>query len=121
MLRMEGNLKKLGNFMANNAVKYKRRPRYTVVLHDVREKMGISLNTYVIVDSVHKLSTSNPKFPYCVMSKKELSDFLCLSESTGYRSLNEAAEQNLLERSEYGLRATEQWLRMVETYDIRKH
>ena len=63
MLRMEGNLKKLGNFMANNAVKYKRRPRYTVVLHDVREKMGISLNTYVIVDSVHKLSTSNPKFP----------------------------------------------------------
>jgi hypothetical protein len=35
---MEGNLKKLGNLMANTAVKYKRRPRYTVVLHDVREK-----------------------------------------------------------------------------------
>ena len=118
---MEGNLSKISDVLAKSAGKYKRRPRYTVVLHDVREKMGISLNTYVIVDSVHKLSTSNPKFPYCVMSKKELSDFLCLSESTVYRSLNEAEEKALLERSDYGLRATEQWLRMVETYDIRKH
>ena len=121
MLPMEGNLRKLGDVLASSAGKYKRRPRYTVVLHDVREKMGISLNTYVIVDSVHKLSTSNPKFPYCRMSKKDLSDFLCLSESTVYRSLNEAEEKDLLERSEFGLRATEQWLRMVETYDIRKH
>lgn len=121
MQPMEGKLSKIGDVLSNSARKYKRRPRYTVVLHDVREKMGISLNTYVIVDSVHKLSTSNPKFPYCVMSKKELSDFLCLSESTVYRSLNEAEEKALLERSDYGLRATEQWLRMVETYDIRKH
>ena len=82
---MEGNLKKFGDVLACNAGKYKRRPRYTVVLHDVREKMGISLNTYVIVDSVHKLSTSNPKFPYCVMSKKELSDFLCLSGRRCFR------------------------------------
>lgn len=107
--------------LTDNAGKYKRRPRYTVVLHDVREKMDISLNTYVIVDSVHKLSTSNPKFPYCITSKKELSDFLCLSERTVYRSLDEAEKKGLLERSEFGLRATENWLRMVETYDIRKH
>ena len=118
---MAGNLSNIGDVLAKSAGRYKRRPRYTVVLHNVREKMGISLNTYVIVDSVHKLSTSNPKFPYCVMSKKDLSDFLCLSESTVYRSLNEATEKDLLERSEYGLRATEQWFRMVETYDIRKH
>lgn len=107
--------------LAQNAGRYKRRPRYTVVLHDVREKMGISLNTFVIIDSVHKLSTSNPKFPYCVMSKKELSDFLCLSERTVYRSLNEAEEKGLLERSEFGLRASEIWLRTVETYSIQKH
>ena len=118
---MEGNLSKIGDLLAKNAGRYKRRPCYTVVLHDVREKLAISLNTFVIVDSVHKLSTSNPKFPYCIMSKKDLADFLCLSESTIYRSLNEADEKGLLERSDYGLRATEQWLRMVETYTIQKH
>ena len=55
------------------------------------------------------------------MSKKEQSQILRLSESTVYRSLTEAEEIGLLDRSEYGLRATEKWMGMVETYDIRKH
>ena len=37
---MEGNLSKISDVLAKSAGKYKRRPRYTVVLHDVREKMG---------------------------------------------------------------------------------
>ena len=50
--------------------KFKKRPRYSVVLHDVREKLGLSLNTYVVIDSIHKLSTSDHKFPFCIMSMK---------------------------------------------------
>jgi len=104
-----------------NKAKFKRRPRYTVVLHDVREKLGLSLNTYVVIDSIHKLSTSDPKFPYCIMSKPNMAEFLQLAERTIYRSLNEAQEQGLIERSDHGLRATDKWIRMVETYDIRAH
>lgn len=65
-----------------NKAKFKRRPRYTVVLHDVREKLGLSLNTYVVIDSIHKLSTSDPKFPYCIMSKPNMAEFLQLAERT---------------------------------------
>ena len=49
---MAGNLSNIGDVLAKSAGRYKRRPRYTVVLHNVREKMGISLNTYVIVVTV---------------------------------------------------------------------
>lgn len=34
--------------------RFKKRPRYTMVLHDVRQKLGISVNTYIVVDSIHK-------------------------------------------------------------------
>ena len=65
--------------------RFKRRPRYTVVLHDVREKLGLSLNTYVVIDSIHKLSTSDPKYPYCIMSKPNMAEFLQLGAGTGVR------------------------------------
>ncbi len=58
-----GGFDRIGEVFQNAGVTYKKRPRYTVVLHDVREKLNISLNTYVIIDSIHKLSTSDPKFP----------------------------------------------------------
>lgn len=112
---------RVSHLFEDTGTKYKKRPRYTVVLHDIREKMDISLNTYVIIDSIHKLSTSNPRFPYCIMSKKDLADFLCLSESTVYRSLTEAADAELVDRSPHGLRATEKWIRAVEIYSINKH
>ena len=99
--------------------RFKRRPRYTVVLHDVREKLGLSLNTYVVIDSIHKLSTGNPDYPYCIMSKPDMAKFLQLGERTVYRSLTEAEELGLIERQEHGLRTTEKWIRMVEMYDIR--
>ena len=113
---MEG-FKRAGGLV--NKSRFKRRPRYTVVLHDVREKLGLSLNTYVVIDSIHKLSTSDSKFPYCVMSKPNMAEFLQLGERTVFRSLKEAEERGLIERCEHGLRATEQWIRMVEMYDIR--
>lgn len=112
-----GDFKGVGNLV--DKTRFKRRPRYTVVLHNVREKLGLSLNTYVVIDSIHKLSSSDPKFPYCVMSKPDLAGFLQLSERTVYRSLNEAEELGLIERNNYGLRATDQWIKTVEIYSIR--
>ena len=98
--------------------RFKKRPRYSLVLHDVREKLGISLNTYVVVDSIHKLSSSDSRFPYCVMSKEDIAAFLKISRRTVFRSINEAEELGLIERNEHGLRATDQWIKAVEIYSI---
>jgi len=108
--------KKLGGFV--DTTRYKKRPRYSMVLHDVREKLGLSLNTYVVIDSIHKLSSSDQRFPYCVMSKEDLSKFLMISRRTIFRSIDEAERMELIERTEYGLRATEKWIRSVEIYSI---
>lgn len=100
--------------------KFTRRPRYTVVLHQVRDKFDLSLNTYVVVDSIHKLSSSNPNYPYCRMSKEDLAEFLKLGRATVYRSLQEAEKLNLIVRSDEGVRATEKWINAVEIYSIKK-
>lgn len=90
-----------------------------MVFHDVRDKLGLSLNTYVVVDSIHKLSSSNRKYQFCIMSKADLAKFLKLSERTVFRSLNEAEEAGLIERVEHGLRTTDKWINTVEIYDIQ--
>jgi DNA-binding MarR family transcriptional regulator len=106
----------VGSYLDNK--RFKKRPRYSLVLHDVREKLGLSLNTYVVIDSIHKLSTSDSRFPYCVMSKDDLADFLTISRRTVFRSIAEAEERGLIERCEHGLRATDLWIRSVEIYSI---
>ncbi len=113
---MEG-FKPAGNLFDKK--KFRKRPKYTLVLHNVREKLEISANTYMVVDSIHKLSSSDPAYPFCVMSKPDMAKFLCLAERTVYRSLNEAEEKELIERYQHGLRATEKWIKAVEIYDVR--
>ena len=111
-----GGAKPIGSMI--DQTRFKKRPRYTVVLHEVREKLGISFNTYAVVDSIHKLSSSDYRFPYCVMSKEDMAEFLCLSRRTIFRSIDEAQEMGLIERTEHGLRATDKWIRSVEIYSI---
>ena len=111
-----GEFRSLGGFVDKS--RFKKRPRYSLVLHDVRDKLDISLNTYVVIDSIHKLSSSDARFPYCVMSKNDIADFLKISRRTVFRSIDEAEERELIERSEHGLRATEKWVKAVEIYSI---
>ena len=102
--------------------RYKRRPRYTVVLYDVREKMKLSTNTYAVIDSIHKLSSSNPRYPYSTMSKADLASFLDLSRATIFRAIDERLKKRLIERSpdqSHHLRATGKWIHTVETFEIR--
>ena len=111
--------KHFGDFV--DKTKYTMRPRYSVVFHNVRQKLGLSLNTYVVIDSVHKLSSSDPQYPYCIMSKDDLAEFLQLGRATVFRSLKEAEDAGLIKRSERGLQATEKWISAVELYNIKKH
>ena len=53
------------------------------------------------------------------MSKADLALFLKLGERTVYRSLNEAEQAGLIERTDHGLRTTEKWINTVEIYDIK--
>ena len=101
--------------------KFKKRPKYTLVLHEVREQLGISANTYMVIDSIHKLSSSDPKYPWCVMPKDDMATFLQIGRRTVFRSIDEAEELGLIERGDYGLRATEKWIRMVEIYSIKSN
>lgn len=110
-------MEQIGNLI--NKGKFKRRPRYTMILHDVREKLDISINTYIVIDSIHKLSSSNPQFPFCVMSKSEMGDFLGITGRTVFRCLKEAEDKNLIERHEGGLRASATWIKTVELFDIK--
>lgn len=118
-LRVYNNQRMKGAGDLIDPARFKKRPRYTMVLHDVRRKLGISNNTYVVIDSIHKLSTSNPDFPYCVMSKDDLGEFLELSRATVFRSIKEAEDAGLIERHDVGLRATTKWIHTVELYDIK--
>ena len=118
---MDGHQDHNGNHISDyiDRSRFKKRPRYTVVLHNVRVKLGISVNTYMVADSVHKLSSTNSKFPYCVMSKEDIADFLGLGRATVFRSIKEGVDKRLIERTTKGfLRATEKWINAVEVYDI---
>ena len=108
--------KEAGDYL--NLQKFKRRPRYSIVFHNVREKLDLSINTYVVIDSIHKLSTNDPRFPYCVMSKDKLASFLKISRRTVFRSIDEAEQKGLIERCEHGLRTTELWIKETELYSI---
>lgn len=110
--------KHIGNFLQPK--RYSRKPRYSVVLHDVRDKLDLSLNEYVVIDSIHKLSTSNRRYPYCTISKDDLAKFLKLGRATVFRAIEVGINKGLVERTpESLLRTTEKWSHNVEMFDIR--
>lgn len=114
--------KKIGEVLEQNKKKYQKKPRYTVVLHDIREKLGLSLNTYVVIDSIHKLSTNNPNYPYCTMSKEGIAKFLDLGRATVFRSIEEGLQKGLIEKTpEHFLRTTRKWIDQVEVYSSKSN
>ena len=110
-------MKKLGDVIKKGEKKYHVRPRYTVVLHDVRAKLDLSLSTYAVIDSINILSRTNPEHPYCTMSKEQLSAFLKISRATVFRAIQEGVKKGLLERTTAGhLRTTRKWVETVDVY-----
>jgi hypothetical protein len=115
---MDG-FKKAGNVFDKSL--FKRRPTYSVVLHQVRKKFGLAVNTYLVIDSIHKLTSTDYRYPECIMSKEDMADFLDISRATVFRCINEAEKNDLIERTERGgLRATRKWIDAVEVYTIKK-
>ena len=96
------------------------RPKYTVVLHQVREKLGIPITVYCIFDSIHKLSHSNRDHVYCTLSKQNIGKFLGVTDRTVFRAIKVGLGLGLLEKNERGdLRTTRKWVDLVELYSIK--
>ena len=96
------------------------RPKYTVVLHQVRDELGISIGSYCIFDSIHKLSHSNRDHVYCTLSKQNIGKFLGTTQRTVFRAIKEGLELGLIEKNERGdLRTTRKWVDLVEFYSIK--
>jgi len=97
------------------------KPRYTVIFHPIREELGLSLTEYCIMDSIHKLSTLRPEYPWCSKSKRNLAKFLGFTERTVFRAIAVGYKKGLIEKNERGdVRTAIKWREKVETYETRE-
>ena len=94
-------------------------PRFTIVHHPIREKFGLSITTYTVIDSINQLS-HRPDHPWCVTSKDQMADFLVISRRSVFNSIAEGLEKGLIEKNERGdLRSTRKWVDQVTLYQSR--
>lgn len=86
------------------------RTTYTVILHGAREALGISLEEYVLVDTVHHLSHQG----WCTASRQYLSNCSGVHKRTVQRTIQKMVDAGLLEKngSEH-LRTTTKWTSAV--------
>jgi hypothetical protein len=97
------------------------RPRFTVVLHQIRDELGLSMISYAVIDSIHVLSHSTPDHFWCTMSKEELGKFLHISRRTVFNAITEGLNKGLLEKNDGAhLRTTLKWAELVTLYSPRK-
>lgn len=92
---------------------------YTTIIHPIRRALNIGPLDYCVLDSVYRLS-KNVKFGgWCVMSKKQMADDLCISERAIFKILKTLEEKELIEKNEFGhLRTKDLWNELVaNTHD----
>lgn len=95
-------------------------PKYTLILHEERTKLGLSISTYCVIDSIHNLS-HNRGYQFCVMSKDNIAKFLGLGRRTVFRAIAAGLKRGLIEKNERGdLRTTEKWIQEVVVKRHRK-
>jgi len=87
---------------------------YTLVLHQARKKLGLTLAEYCVADSIYHLS-SNPKSEikgWCYASKETLGRYLNLTDRTIWTILNKLIEKKIVEKHKEKkgfLRTTQLW------------
>ena len=96
--------------------------RYTLVLHSARKSLKITINEYVLADSIHKLSSNRSTVPgWCYASKEHLGKTLGFSRRSIHNMLNSLKKKGLIEIQEENghLRTTEAWRGAVEVLKSR--
>lgn len=104
------NTQDYGKTLNARMEKYREVPRYTMVMHSARAKLGLSLVEYCVIDGIHNLS-HRPNHPYCTLSKDNMGTFLGVNRATIFRALTKGFTDNLLEKNDRGdLRTTDKWI-----------
>lgn len=91
---------------------------YTLILHRVRKKLGLSLNEYCIAEAIYHLST-NPRSKisgWCYASKETLAEIIGVSPTSIYNILNRLFELELVEKKteqKSFLRTTKRWYEYI--------
>lgn len=95
---------------------FRLQPRFTTIYHPIRIELELTVNEYVVIDSVHQLS-HKPSHPWCTQSKEDIAEYTGISRATVFRAIDNAIKKGLLEKNERGdVRSTELWIETVMLY-----
>lgn len=107
----------IADYLSKRKLVLSKKPRFTVVYHEARERLGLSVTEYIVLDSIHILSHSNDRYPYCTMSKDDMAKFLSVGRATVFRAIERGLQKGLLDRTpEHFLRTTSKWVDAVVLY-----
>ena len=85
-------------------------PRYTTVIYEVREALGVSLSEYVYLDMVHQLSHNR----WCVKTLENIGKDLGISRMGVDKLKRRMIKANYIEKNEYGhVRTTETYNKVI--------
>jgi len=73
---------------------------YTTIIHPLRKALCLSIQEYVLLDTVYHLSNNQKYGHWCIMSKKKLADVLDVNPDTIYRILKTLEAKGLIERDD---------------------
>lgn len=95
---------------------FRLQPRFTTIYHPIRIELDLTVNEYVVIDSVHQLS-HKPSHPWCTQSKDEIASYTGISRRTVFRAIETGLEKGLIEKNERGdVRSTDLWVETVTLY-----
>ena len=91
---------------------------YTMVLHQARTELGITLLQYCVADSIYHLSNNpeNKIAGWCYASKETIGDWLSISAQSVWDTLKPLIEKKLIEKNPDNrqfLRTTKKWYKAV--------
>lgn len=90
---------------------------YTLILHQIRKKLKLTLMEYCIADCIYHLS-NNPKSEvkgWCYAAKERIAGMLGTTSKTIFENIKKLIEKNFIEKDEetHHLRTTAKWYESV--------
>ena len=99
---------------------------YSLVLHDIRIKLNLSLNDYCVADSIYHLSANphNKMQGWCYMGRENMAKMLGLTKDGINKIIKKLVHEGLVERPTPNdtsnlVRTTEKWYDEVVTRRMR--
>lgn len=75
---------------------------YTTIIHPIRKAHHLSVNEYVVLDTIYQLSNNQKFGGWCVASKNNIAKWLDLGEATVFRAIETLIAKGLIEKNELG-------------------